>query len=180
MTPAAVLAYAITFLFTDIVSEVYGYETAKKVVWYGFLSQLLVLLLVQFALWLPAAPWQVEFSSCYASVLGSSWFIVLASLIAYLLSQMHDVAAFDFWKRKTHGRWLWLRNNASTMVSQLIDTAVFITLGFGILPFLALGSPLLPWTQLPSLILGQYVVKWLIALVDTPFCYLGVWLVKKQ
>ena len=101
-------------------------------------------------------------------------------MVAYLISQNHDVWAFHFWRRKTRGAHLWLRNNASTLVSQLIDTVVFITLAFYVLPLILQGNPIIPLESLLTLIAGQYVVKALIALSDTPFCYLGVFLLQKS
>ena len=181
LTPAAVVAYAATFLFTDIISEVWGKKIAGQVVFAGFISQLLLIFLVNLAIILPVAPFQgSEFQEAYARILGPSWYIVVGGLIAYLVSQYHDVWAFHMWREKTKGKWLWLRNNASTMVSQLIDTVIFITLAFAILPQVALGSPIIPWNNLPGLILGQYIVKLIIALLDTPFCYLGVYLVGEK
>jgi hypothetical protein len=94
--------------------------------------------------------------------------IILASFIAYLLSQTHDVWAFHFWKKLFRGRHLWLRNNISTASSQLLDTVVFISVAFlGIMP-------------VGQLIAGQYVVKLGIALLDTPLVYLLVWLIRKN
>ena len=180
LTPAAVVAYAITFAMTDIIAEVWGKRIATLVVWAGFASQLLLVALVQVAIWLPIAPFMANYQQVYAGVLGSSPLFVVAGLIAYVISQNHDVWAFHVWKRKTGGKWLWLRNNASTMVSQLIDTVIFITLAFGILPAVFMGQPLIPWEVLPGLIAGQYIVKWLIALADTPFVYLGVRLVAEK
>jgi hypothetical protein len=93
---------------------------------------------------------------------------MVASLTAYLFSQYHDVWAFHFWKRVTTERFLWLRNNASTIVSQLLDSVVFITIAF-------YGSlPVMP------LIFGQWVVKVGIALLDTPFVYLLVYVVRRR
>ncbi len=175
LTPAAVVAYAITFLMTDIISEVWGKEVAGRVVFAGFISQLLLLALVWTAIELPIAPFQgQEFQQAYTRILAPAGNIVVASLTAYLVSQYHDVWAFHKWKQITRGKHLWLRNNASTMVSQLIDTTIFITLAFTIIPWITTGTPTITLLQLPGLILGQYIVKLTIALADTPFCYLGV------
>ncbi len=93
--------------------------------------------------------------------------IAIASLIAYLVSQHHDVWAFHFWKKKTGGKFLWLRNNVSTISSQLLDSALFITIAFyGIMPI---------W----PLILGQRAVKIIIAAIDTPFLYASIWMMDK-
>ncbi|RLG68080.1 MAG: VUT family protein, partial [Methanobacteriota archaeon] len=108
-----------------------------------------------------------RFTKSFAEVLGPAPRIVAASMVAYLVSQHHDVFAFHFWKKKTGGKHLWIRNNASTVVSQLVDSVIFITLAFyGV-------TPLLP------LIFGQWVVKMFIAVMDTPFCYLACKLIEK-
>lgn len=180
LTPAAVLAYALTFMWTDIISEVFGKKAARKVVWIGFFSQLLMLGLVEFAILMPEPVWQGELASWFKQILGSTWFIVAASLIAYLVSQHHDVWAFHKWREVTRGRHLWLRNNLSTMVSQGIDTVLFISLAFGILPCIILGKPLIPWSALPSLMLGQYLAKIIIAVLDTPLVYVGVRIVRQK
>jgi len=180
MFPAAVLAYAVTFLFTDIYAEIWGKSAAGKLVIYGFFVNIFVLLLVEFAIILPPAPFQAGYQEIYANVLGSAPNIIVASMVAYLISQNHDVWAFHFWRRKTRGAHLWLRNNASTLASQLIDTIVFITLAFYVLPLILQGNPIIPLESLLTLIAGQYVVKALIALSDTPFCYLGVFLLQKS
>ncbi len=174
--PAGFLAYAATFLFTDIISEVYGRRAAGRVVAAGFASQVLVLGLSAAALRLPAAPYGAG-QEAFAAVVGAAPSIVLASLAAYLASQVHDVWAFHWWRERTRGRWLWLRNNASTAVSQLIDTALFITLAFALLPRVLGGEPL-PWGVVGNLILGQYAAKLLVAAADTPLVYLGVALVR--
>ncbi len=179
LAPAAVLAYAATFLFTDIISEVYGWEAAERAVIIGFAAQVTILAYNWFALALPYAPISPATPEAYKTVVGSSGTVIAASLTAYIISQTHDVWAFHFWKRLTRGRWLWLRNNASTMVSQFIDTVIFISLAFHIYPAL-IGSPQLPWNVIGSIIIGQYIVKWLIALGDTPFVYLGTLFVRKH
>ncbi len=171
--PAAVLAYALTFTFTDIISEIHGKKAANMVVRIGFISQLLILGYIWFALALPTAPFSPVPEDAYRSVVFSGYTIIIASLTAYLISQHHDVWAFHLWKKVTNGKMLWLRNNASTMVSQLLDTVIFISLAFNILPALIGGHPL-PWSVVGTIILGQYIVKLLIALLDTPLVYLGV------
>jgi uncharacterized integral membrane protein (TIGR00697 family) len=171
--PAAVAAYALTFTFTDIIGEVFGKKAANMAVRLGFASQLLVLGYIIIAVNLPTAPFSPVSEEAYESVIYSGKYIILASLTAYLISQHHDVWAFHLWKEKTSGRWLWLRNNASTIVSQLLDTVIFISLAFNILPRLFIGQ-YLPWTQIGSIILGQYLVKVLIALMDTPLVYAAV------
>lgn len=159
--PAAVVAYSVTFLLTDMLSEFYSKREAHRAVWAGFYANLLLVVVVAVAVYLPPAPFwkhQEAFETLFAWVPR----IVLASMLAYLISQHFDVLAFHFWKQLTDGRYLWLRNNASTMVSQFIDTALFITIAF-----YGTGMPL------AEMIKGQYVVKLGIALLDTPFMYLS-------
>ncbi len=177
--PAAVLAYALTFTFTDIISEVYGKRAAGFIVKIGFASQILVLAYIAFALKVPIAPFSPVSEEAYGKVVASSNYIIAASLVAYLISQHHDVWAFHLWKEKTRGRWLWLRNNASTLVSQLLDTLIFISLAFHVLPSLAGDAgAVVGLNVLWSIIVGQYIVKVLIALLDTPLVYLGVAITK--
>jgi uncharacterized integral membrane protein (TIGR00697 family) len=133
----------------------------------GFITLVLAFLLTGVSiLWPPASFWPHQ--EAYETILGSSARIMVASLTAYLFSQYHDVWAFHFWKRVTSDRFLWLRNNASTIVSQLLDSVVFITIAFYV------SMPLVP------LILGQWVVKVGIAALDTPFVYLLVYLVRRR
>jgi len=127
-----------------------------------------VILLIWIAILLPAAAfWKDE--DAFTTILGikkGATRITIASISAYLVSQYHDVWAFNFWRRITKEKHLWLRNNASTLVSQAIDTFLFISLAFyGVVPVL-------------PLILGQYFVKLCIALLDTPVVYLFVYLIR--
>ena len=175
--PAGVVAYSATFLVTDVVSEVYGRSVASTVVKAGFLAQLAAVLYTMVALQTPAAPYSPVSGEVYASVVWAGWAIIIASLTAYIVSQMHDVWAFHFWRALTGGRWLWLRNNASTIVSQAIDTVIFITLAFNVLPRLT-GGVVLPVDTIIVMIYSQYLIKVAIALLDTPLVYLGVALVR--
>lgn len=170
LVPVAVLCYPITFAVTDIVSEVYGKRTAQKVVWTGFFTSLVLVVYSQIAVFYPPAPIFAN-NEAFVKVFGSTPRIVIASILAYILSQTHDVWAFHFWKKLTRGSHLWLRNNLSTMVSQFIDTLTFITTAFA-------GA--IPGNVLVQMIFSQYVVKLIMALIDTPFVYLGVKLVSGQ
>jgi uncharacterized integral membrane protein (TIGR00697 family) len=114
-------------------------------------------------------------NDAYVAVFRSSLRILIASIIAFTLSQYHDVWAFDFWRRKTSGRFLWLRNNASTIVSQLIDTIVFMLVAFwGVTERFTLGY------VLGSMVPPYYLLKVLAAFLDTPFVYLGVQIVRRD
>ncbi len=162
--PAAIILYPFTFLFTDVVAEVEGKKSASSLVMAGFyLSIFMVVVILAGRLLPPAGFWRHQ--EAYTVILGSTPRIVLASMIAYLISQNHDVWAFHWWRKKTAGRHLWLRNNLSTIVSQLIDSVLFIGIAFwGKVPPATIGV----------MILSQYVVKVGIALLDTPICYLMV------
>jgi uncharacterized integral membrane protein (TIGR00697 family) len=166
IVPAGVLAYCITFVVTDVISEIWGRERANRVVFSGFITLLATFLLIRLALAWDAAPFWKE-QRAFSTVLGSTSRIIIASFIAYLVSQYHDVWAFHVWRKWTEERHLWLRNTASTVISQFIDTLIFITIAF-------YGTvPVLP------LIKGQYLGKVIIALLDTPFVYLVVILIRR-
>ena len=164
--PAGIFAYCITFVCTDVISEIWGRRYANIVVLVGFIGLALTFLLVLLALWWPAAPfWDQE--DAFHSILGMTPRIIVASLAAYLLSQFHAVWLYNLLKDRMHGRRLWLRNNLATILSQLIDSAVFIAIAFyGIMPVL-------------PLIVGQWAVKVILALCDTPLVYAAVWCVRR-
>lgn len=167
VVPAAVIVYASSFLLTDIISEKWGKQQARKAVWAGFYANVVLVVSVVIAVHWKAAPFATEFADQFASVLGLVPRVVLASMVAYLLSQHHDVFAFSKLRERTKGKHLWLRNIASTAVSQAIDTGVFITIAFyGVMDII-------------PLLVGQYAVKLLIAALDTPFMYGIVWLMDK-
>ena len=164
--PAAIVAYPLTFLMTDVIGEIWGKEEANKTVKLGFICQMVSLVLIGGAILLPVAPF-ADNQAQFTAILGSSFRVVFASMIGYLVSQSWDVWIFhkvrDAYIKKhgstKGGRWIW--NNASTMTSQIIDTAIFITIAFiGVVPNI--------WTM----ILSQYLVKFVYALLDTPFFYL--------
>jgi uncharacterized integral membrane protein (TIGR00697 family) len=155
------IVYASIFLNTDILSEIYGKRAARQGVWIGFYALVATVVAMQFAIWFrPDASDTMQ--PHLQALFGILPRIAGASIVAYLVSQHHDIWAFHFWKRRTRGRWLWLRNNASTMISQLIDTAVFTTIAF-------LG--VFPWDVFWQIFITTYVFKWVIAAADTPFVY---------
>jgi uncharacterized integral membrane protein (TIGR00697 family) len=130
----------------------------------GFYMSIVMVVVIFLGRLLPAAPfWQHQ--GAYEIILGSTPRIVLASMIAYLISQNHDVWAFHWLKKKTEGKHLWLRNNGSTVASQLIDSVLFIGIAFA-------GT--YPMKTIAVMIASQYLVKVVIAFLDTPFCYLLV------
>lgn len=170
VTSVGVFGYPPTFLITDIVEEVKGKEVTRTFVHAGFLSLCIAVFFVFVSTGLPPASVYLS-NEAYISVFSNSMRIILASMTAFLISQYHDLWAFNFWKQKTNGRYLWLRNNLSTIVSQLIDSTVFMFIGFYHL------TPELDAFYTLSMVLPLWVLKVCFALLDTPFVYLGVrWL----
>jgi len=169
--PAGVIAYPFTFLATDLISELFGRKKAQTVVWVGFFMNIFMLGLMTVSHWLPDASGisggLTTFERVYEFMIGNT----LASMFAYLTAQSIDVSLFHFWKRLTKGKHLWLRNNGSTMVSQLVDSTAILTI-----LYIAgnLGSSVNTVGALIVLIINSYVFKFFFALADTPFFYLGV------
>jgi uncharacterized integral membrane protein (TIGR00697 family) len=170
LVPAGVLAYALTFFASDCYAELYGRRPAQIMVNVGFGMNFVMLALVWLAIAAPGSPAGVD-PATFESVLGLSTNIVLGSLGAYIVSQNWDIIAFHAIGDWTDGEYLWLRNLGSTGTSQLIDTTIFVLLAFFVVPT-ALGiGQALPGAVLVQLIVGQYILKLLIALLDTPFVY---------
>ena len=155
---AAILVFSVTFFLTDTISEFWGKEAATKAVWAGFIADLLLLFAVYIAIkWQPASFWAGQ--EAFVQTLGTTARITLASLTAYIVAQNHDVWAYHFLKKLTGGKHLWLRNNLSTALSQVIDSVIFISIAF-------LGiAPVMP------MIISTVVIKFLVAALDTPFLY---------
>ena len=167
-----VLPYPITFICTDLISELYGRKRATDVVWVGLLLNVWVM----FILWLGGTLPGSE-SPVFFEVRTLAFGAVTASMIAYLFAQWCDVQMFHFWKWLTGGRHLWLRNNGSTLVSQLVDTVAVILLTHFYANALPIDSTEPVWPQLMTFIASGYIFKVVVALVDTGPIYLLVgWL----
>jgi len=171
-----ILTVPIMFLVTDIVEEVLGRKVAKKFVNCAIVVMIFALTITAISVMLPADPTRKYFSQeSYASIFSVTIRMSIASIIAFILAQYHDIWAFNFWKEKTKGKFLWLRNNASTIVSQLIDSTVFMFIAFYGL------TPKFNTIYIVSLIVPYWLFKILFAIIDTPFAYLGVkWLKEKN
>ena len=172
--PGAALCYAITFLATDVIGEIWGKKEANRTVRWGFVGQVLATLLIMLTQYLPAA--DPEAQTAYERLLGQNWIFVIGSMVAYFASQSWDVFFFHKIRDKfiakhgstDGGRWIW--NNASTMTSQIIDTVLFIGISFGIGFGWFFDRAM--WPSLFAMMLGQYALKFILAALDTPFFYL--------
>jgi uncharacterized integral membrane protein (TIGR00697 family) len=171
--PGAALAYALTFFATDCYAELYGRSAAQVLVNVGFFMNFVMLVLVWSTIAAPASGAGVD-PSTFRVALGASTNVVAGSLLAYLISQNWDVLVFHRLREYTDGKHLWLRNIGSTASSQAIDTVIFVGIAFWAAPALLGVGAALPPAVLAGLIVGQYLLKLLIALVDTPLVYLVV------
>ncbi len=155
--------YGSIFLATDLLSEYWGKREARRAVWFGWVCALGYLVASQaFLLFTPSRDDFVD--PAMRTLFSLTPRIILGSLAAYLASQTHDVWAFHFWKTRTRGRHLWLRNNASTWVSQAIDTVIFSTVAF---------VGVFPGVVVVQIMITTYFLKVIVAAVDTPFIYLS-------
>jgi uncharacterized integral membrane protein (TIGR00697 family) len=178
--PGASVAYAVTFFASDCYAELYGRRAAQVMVNVAFAMNFVLLGLVWTTLAAPQAPLPQPDASAFSSVLGASTNIVLGSLVAYAVSQNWDVLAFHWIRDYTDGEALWLRNVGSTASSQAIDTVLFVGVAFVVAPaVLGVGQGLGLEGAL-GLLLGQYLLKLGIAVVDTPFVYAVVGLVRSH
>ncbi len=157
------LPYPITFLITDILSEIYGKRKANQVVIAGIFASFFSLAIIYVSKEVPATPWSPVNDSTFIEVFGAAPLAVLASMMAYLFAQFIDIRIYHFWKRLTNGRHLWLRNNFSTFSSQIVDTLTVLLLlcSFGIIP----------WVNFLGLLISGVIFKILIAALDTPILY---------
>ncbi len=166
-----ILPYPITFLVTDLISEIYGKKKANQVVITGIFASFFSLLIIYISNVVPATEWSPINNTIFTKVFGLSFIAVFSSMIAYLLAQFVDIRIYHFWKKKTKGKHLWLRNNFSTITSQFIDTFSILVLlcSFGVIE----------WTLFNKLLLSGFLFKVLVAFMDTPILYAGVHLFRR-
>lgn len=167
-----ILPYPITFLITDILSEIYGKKKANQVVIAGIFASFFSMLIILVADFAPAIENSPIDNETFHQVFGLSPLAVFASMIAYLFAQFIDIKIFHFWKNLTKGKHLWLRNNFSTFLSQFIDTFTVL--------FLLCSFNILPWHIFTSLLISGFLFKVIIAALDTPFLYLFVYTFRKR
>ncbi|TKJ17259.1 transporter [Candidatus Woesearchaeota archaeon B3_Woes] len=167
VTSVGIFAYPITFLITDIIEEVRGKKVTKSFIHAGLFALILTLILVAIGIVMPPASFY-QSNEAYKTIFQNSMRVIIASITAFLISQYHDIWAFNFLKKKTKKKHLWLRNNLSTSVSQLIDTTIFIFIAF------YATTPQYTVIRMIQMIIPYWTLKVLFAVVDTPLVYLGV------
>lgn len=167
-----ILPYPVTFLITDLISEIYGQKKANQIVVAGIFASFFSIGIILLATLVPAIPNSPIDDSTFSNVFSLSPLAVLASMIAYLVAQFIDIKIYHFWKKITKGKHLWLRNNFSTFASQFIDstTVILLLCLFGVLP----------WDLFVGLVTSSVIFKIFIAAIDTPFLYLFVGLFRKR
>lgn len=172
---SGIITYPLTFVLTDLVAEIWGRKRANFMVLLGFVMSLMMLAIVQLAGALPpSAFWSnprlgmpaPEMQRAFQAIFSAPAVLLFASMSAYLVAQLLDVRLYHFWWRITGGKHLWLRNNGSTMISQLVDTtivnSIFLHFAFG-----------MQWGAIFEVILAVYLCKIMLAILDTPLIYLG-------
>lgn len=167
-----ILPYPITFLITDLISEIYGKKKANEVVVGGIFASFFAMGIIYVANAAPATDWSPVSDNLFSTVFGSTAIAVLASMLAYLFAQFVDIQIYHFWKKLTQGKHLWLRNNCSTFLSQFVDTATVLSL------LCSFGE--IDWDLFGGLLLAGFLFKVIIAALDTPFLYLGVYYFRKR
>lgn len=176
--PAAIIIFPISYIFGDVLTEVYGYARARQVIWIAFLCNLLAVVAIWISIQLPPAPfWSVGIygspevsQKAYEAILGFAPRLLMASFIAYLFGEFLNSYVLARMKIATNGRYLWMRTIGSTLVGQLADTGIFILLAF-------YGT--IPVHMLLNLIVSQWLIKCAYEAAATPFTYLVVGYLKR-
>jgi len=168
--PAAIIIFPLSYIFGDVLTEVYGYHQARRVIWLGFLCNLLAVIAIWVGQILPPAP-VFEAQNAYERILGSTPRFLLASFLAYLVGEFANSFVLAKMKIATRGRWLWTRTIGSTLVGQALDTLVVLTVAFvGVLPLAVLGT----------MILSHWLLKTAYEVIATPFTYAIVGYLKRK
>jgi hypothetical protein len=165
-----ILPYPITFLVTDLISELYGKKKADQVVIAGLISSVFVMGIILIADAVTSTEWSPVKNETFHTVFGLYGPAVFASMIAYLTAQFIDIRVFHFWKKLTKGKHLWLRNNGSTMVSQLVDTVTVL--------LLLCSAGAIEWSRFWTLLENGFLFKVIVALLDTPIIYGAIYALK--
>ena len=160
---AGVLPYPITFLITDILSELYGQKRTTQVVLAGLIASVFVLFILWLGSQFPSINGSIVDDAMYNAVFQNAWRVIAASMLAYIFAQLIDVRLFHFWKNLTNGKKLWVRNNFSTIISQGIDTTLVV---------LVLFSGVESWYTIRGYIADGWLFKIIFAAFDTVLIYL--------
>ena len=169
LLPAAIFIFPLSYIFGDVLTEVYGYRLARRVIWLGFLCNLIFVFFVWVGQVLPAAPFW-EGQEAYQRILGYTPRLLAASFLGYLVGEFANSFILAKMKIMTRGRWLWSRTIGSTIIGQGLDTAIFITVAF-------IGTP----SFLPIMILYHWLAKTLIEALATPITYVMVnWMKRRE
>ena len=170
---AGVLFFPISYVFGDILTEVYGYARARRVIWAGFAGLAFASFMAWVVVSLPPAPfWKHQ--AAYEVAFGSTWRIAAASMIAYFCGEFVNSFVLAKMKVRTQGRWLWSRTIGSTIAGEGVDSAIFYPLAF-------YGTGIIPDDKLPMVMLAQFVAKVLVEVVFTPATYAIVgWLKRAE
>jgi uncharacterized integral membrane protein (TIGR00697 family) len=167
-----ILPYPITFLITDLISEIYGKKKANEVVFGGIIASFFAMGIIYISNVVPATNWSPVSDEIFSTVFGSTSIAVISSMLAYLFAQFVDIQIYHFWKRITKGKHLWLRNNFSTFLSQFIDTATVLIL------LCSFGE--IQWRLFSGLLMAGFLFKVIIAALDTPILYIFVFFIRKR
>ena len=168
--PAAIVVFPISYIIGDVLTEVYGYQQTRRVIWLGFLCNLIAVLAIWIGKILPPAP-VFEAQSAYERILGSTPRFLLASFTAYLAGEFTNSFVLSKMKIMTKGRWLWTRTIGSTLLGQGVDTVFVLTIAFvGVLPLSVLGI----------MILSHWLFKSVYETIATPLTYVVVGYLKRK
>ena len=175
MVPAGIIIFPLSYLFGDVLTEVYGYAAARRVIWLGFACNLLAVVAIYLGGLVPIASFQQQqgLQTAYNAILGFTPRLLLASFIAYLVGEFTNSFILARLKIATKGRWLWTRTIGSTLVGEGLDTVIFISIAFG-------GVTGFTTQVILTTILTQWVFKVLYEVVATPFTYLVVGFLKRR
>lgn len=173
--PAAVIIFPLSYIFGDVLTEVYGYTRARQVIWIGFVCNVLAVAAIAIGGALPAASFWLPNQAAYDTILGFTPRLLVASFIAYLAGEFLNAFVLARLKVTTNGRHLWARTISSTLIGQLADSSIFITLGLvqvTALPATLQGT--LPLEALPGAIVAQWLFKSAYEAIATPLTYVVV------
>ncbi len=175
------LVYPISFIITDIVSEIYGIQRARLLVWIGFLVSVLATGVVWISHQLPTAANSPVDATSFGQVFGLMPGLVLGSMIAYLIGQLIDVHVFEYIRKLTNNKHLWMRNTFSTLIGQLLDSVIVVTIAWIIYPLVSGNVTAQPisWQVWKEIVVGQYLFKVLLAVLDTPLVYASIYWVQR-